>query len=512
MKNLVVCCDGTWNTPDQSEHGVPSPTNVVRLFNCVTDRAADGVPQEKYYHPGVGTGSNWWDKLAGGGTGIGLSRNVMSAYKWLAERYEPGDRIYLFGFSRGAYTVRSAAGMLASKTCGLLKLDGLDDPTIWARVERAYQRGYRERKDRPAWAGGWEFHEVAPGDSRIPVHFLGVWDTVGALGIPDELAILNLLDDTRRYAFHDTKLNDRVRHGCHAVALDERRLSFAPTLWTGIEHRPEIKQVWFPGVHSDVGGGYLETGLSDGALEWMMDEAAAQQLGLHPQMRQQVRSDPQGVLHDSRTGLYRAMRAQPRNLPELDRRNCPALLHRSVFSRLDNPPITQAPYHRSLRLAPGEERVFPIYAGEPWNETGLFLGADEEYEFTATGEWMDRDIKCGPTGTRDGKFQAAEIAHLAGSLWGKVEGAFKKLTANAQADFRGTKRVEDLPWFALVGFIANGGEDDEGRPILPEIIPIRDGINRTIRRPGYLYCFANDAWNFYDNNRGSVRLTVRRIR
>jgi hypothetical protein len=513
MSNLVVCCDGTWNTPDQSEQGVPTPTNVVRLFNSLADQGAGGEPQLRYYHPGVGTDGSWWDRLAGGGMGIGLGRNVMSAYRWLAEHYRPGDRIFLFGFSRGAYTVRSLAGMITSPRCGLLRLDGLAEAEVWKRIERAYGKGYRDRKDRAAWAGDWEFHRADPGGAPVPVYLLGVWDTVGALGIPDDLAVLNLLDDPRRYAFHDTELNDLVLHARHAVALDECRLSYAPTLWSNIEHRPTVQQLWFPGVHSDVGGGYPETGLSDLALHWMMAEAEALGLGLLPQMMAQLRPDPRGVLHDSRRGLFQLLRAQPRSFPELSAANEGRRLHPATLARHRNPPITQAPYHPSLRLQPGESRELTIYAAEPWNATGLWLEAGERYAFSASGEWLDRNIKCGPGGTSDGKFQLAELAHLAGTLWGKVEGLFQRFSNNELADFKGTRRIENLPWFALVGAIGNGGHPTASGALSPcETIPIRTGIeDYRVGAAGYLYCFANDAWNFYDNNRGSVRLAVRRL-
>jgi uncharacterized protein (DUF2235 family) len=113
MTNLVVCCDGTWNTPAEMDHGLPAPTNVVKLYNALVK----GDAQPAYYHPGVGTGRHWWDRLIDGGTGEGLDRNIKSAYRWLAEHYQPEDRIFLFGFSRGAYTVRSLANLLM--LCGV---------------------------------------------------------------------------------------------------------------------------------------------------------------------------------------------------------------------------------------------------------------------------------------------------------------------------------------------------------------------------------------------------------
>src|SRR6185295_3142736 len=117
MGNIVVCADGTWNTPDQKDGGLPAPTNVVKLANALADTDARGVAQKKYYHPGVGSDGSAFDRVLGGGVGKGLDQNIMSGYKWLATEYRPGDDIYLFGFSRGAFTVRSLAGMIGC--CGL---------------------------------------------------------------------------------------------------------------------------------------------------------------------------------------------------------------------------------------------------------------------------------------------------------------------------------------------------------------------------------------------------------
>ena len=511
MRNLIVCCDGTWNTPDQKHDGVPTPTNVVRLFNSVAGKDGKGRPQVKYYHPGVGTEGNWWDKIAGGAAGVGLSKNVMSAYKWLAVHYQPGDRIFMFGFSRGAYTVRAAAGMMGR--CGLLMLADLSDDEVWKRVDKAYKQGYRGRQPRKKWAGKWEFHGTGSPKS-VGIHFLGVWDTVGALGIPNDMAILNLLDNTKAYAFFDTTLGDGVVNARHAVALDEMRASFAPTLWDVKAGRKGLKQIWFPGVHSDVGGGYPETGLSDGALEWMMDEARACGLAFHKGMSGQVKPDSLGTLHDSRSGLFELMRSLPRSVPLIAKSNTGKLLHRSVMERHDNPPITQGPYRPTRVLDTGESVEIPIFAAQPWNETGLYLEAGAKYRFEASGQWLDRSIPCSPEGPEKGDFRVGEIVHLAGKAWGKLEKMWKKLTKNEEADFRGSRRLEDYEWFYLVGSIANGGPPpNSGKSTTGthEQFGIGKEHEKQIKNPGYLYCFANDAWGFYGNNRGSVTLRVERI-
>ena len=254
MANLAVFCDGTWNTPHDTDGGVPSPTNVVRMYNALSEYDAVGGRQNRYYHPGVGTDGGRFNRLLEGVTGKGLDRNIMSAYKWVSTRYEAGDKLFLLGFSRGAYTVRSLAGMIIR--CGLLDLVGAEDETAWSSVEVVFDC-YRHKKtpmlmQRP----------IRMDSARIEIEFLGVWDTVGALGIPDHLALLNLVDDLREHDFHDTELSAQVKRARHAVAIDELRESFSPTLWSNAASHPDAEEVWFPGVHSNVGGGYGQTGLS----------------------------------------------------------------------------------------------------------------------------------------------------------------------------------------------------------------------------------------------------------
>lgn len=516
MRNLIVCCDGTWNTSDQQSNGVPTPTNVVRLHNAVAGKDSAENQQLKYYHPGVGTEGSWWQKIAGGSIGIGLDKNIMSAYRWLGVNYQENDRIFLFGFSRGAFTARSLGGMLTK--CNLLDLTDLSDSDSWTRVEAAYNQCYRVKNPPGDWSHDWKFHVGSAEKATVGIYCIGVWDTVGALGVPNDMAILNLFDNPSRYAFHDTKLSEKVENARHAVALDEMRASFTPTLWTGVAERQNVKQIWFPGVHSDVGGGYAETGLSDGALNWMIEEVTGLGLEFESGMVEQIEPNALDVLHDSDTGMFSLFRTRPRSIPLIIQANQPNLIHPSALERQATPPITQAPYRPTIVLQPGESCQLPIYAANPWNPTGIYLEKGARYRFSATGQWLDRDVKCTPAGPEHGNFQLGELAQLAGTLWGEVEKGYKAVTGNQEADFRMTKRQEDMPWFSLVGAIVNGGNPmPDGSPQLHETFLIGDGCNypssstSVIEKPGYLYCYANDSWHFYDNNRGSVMLTVKRL-
>jgi len=506
MRNLVVCCDGTWNTPTEMDHGLPSPTNVVKLYNALL---RDDT-QLAYYHPGVGTGKSWWNHIAGGSTGEGLDQNIMSAYRWLAGQYVPDDHIFLFGFSRGAYTVRSLGGLITK--CGLIDLSVVhDDPDeLWKRVREvfaAYRKGieFANRK-------GYAFHNVQSGQptkETTRIHFIGVWDTVGALGIPDDLALLGLFDNADRYRFHDTALSRMVSYARHAVALDEKRASFAPTLWSTVDATTDTRQIWFPGVHGDVGGGYLETGLSDGALDWMMTEAAAEPCGLkiRPDAKLHVTPDPFGVMHDSCSGVFKVLKTRPRTAPSMSTGT--AVLHASAVKRNASPPLTQGDYWptKAVPSQPGEP--VDIFAVEHWCHTGFYLEAGKRYQFAATGQWVDGRDKFGPAGSEPHGFHFGDIARFAGSILGAAETEFKMLTGR-QADFWWTRREEQAPWFALIGFVANAKGEDAKTLASGETFVIGAGTTFTPKFGGYLYCFANDAWQTYGNNRGSVSLRVTR--
>jgi uncharacterized protein (DUF2235 family) len=308
-RQVVVCCDGTWNEPDELRAGVAAPTNVAKLALCVVADAQ----QLLFYEPGVGTARD--ERIVGGGFGYGLSQNIRSCYAFLAQQYEPGDDLFLFGFSRGAYTARSLAGLIHN--CGLLRPDHAD------RVDEAFAF-YRDRTSQthPSTLASQLFREMYshPSDE---IHFIGVWDTVGALGIPTGLPGVEELDRHQTpfehlWGFHDTQLGAHVRNARHALAIDEQREPFAPTLWTQEDAAEQtLAQVWFSGVHSEVGGGSRDASLSDVALLWMADQARACGLRITPG-RLQVGADDgaggaiapnyAGPIVDSRKGMYDAMR------------------------------------------------------------------------------------------------------------------------------------------------------------------------------------------------------------
>ena len=237
---------------------------------------------------------------------MGLQQNIEDAYRYLMDRYLPGDKVFLFGFSRGAYTVRALAGMLHK--CGLLQ-KGSNNLIPYA------SKIYNTPNNEEIAAG---FQETYCNDCKP--YLIGVWDTVGSLGW------------LRRKQFFDATLHEGVTYGYHAISVDERRKKFPVSLWDeGRKHAHQtIEQVWFPGVHSDVGGSYAETGLSDIALMWMLANARAQGLRLKNSWANKFSPDSSGVIHESRAGFWRIWRPAVRRIPEF------AKIHKSVFDRMNN--------------------------------------------------------------------------------------------------------------------------------------------------------------------------------
>ncbi|GLY64382.1 DUF2235 domain-containing protein [Amycolatopsis taiwanensis] len=322
VKKIVICCDGTWNTPDQR-----APTNVARIAEAVRPADAEGREQRTFYHRGVGT--NGWDRLIGGVFGFGLSRNVRDAYRFVVENYTPGDELFFFGFSRGAYTVRSVVGFI--RNCGILR------PEFADKVDEAYAL-YRNRKDRtrPAAAEAKRFRSAY--SQEAPIRFLGVWDTVGALGIPlSGLRLINLFN--RRFQFHDTELSRNVEAAFQSLAIDERRRPFRPAVWRKhpLADGQQVEQMWFSGVHSDVGGGYPERELADIAMAWMVERARACGLALDVDT---VAPDPFGKLHDSMSFLYRLLGPYERWLNHTDPLQC---LASTAYKRHEQLPKEYSP-------------------------------------------------------------------------------------------------------------------------------------------------------------------------
>ena len=503
MKRLVVCCDGSWNTPEME-----SPTNVVRLASAVRNRTADGNPQIVYYDEGVGTHGPI-DKIVGGFLGAGLDFNVREAYRFLAGNYEEGDEIYLFGFSRGAYTVRSLAGMI-----GLAGMLGRRQVTEVAEAHELYRR--EKHRDAAPVAAFRSKH----GTRVPPITLLGCWDTVGALGIPDKLPGVGLDERfNKRYRWVDTKLGPHVEHALHAVAIDERRVEFEPTPMESATEGQTLHEVWFPGDHGSVGGGQRhKEPLSGIALTWMAETIAALGLGLDidTPFENLLPRDHNAYFGVNRSPIYRR---KPRN-------TAAAVFHDSALQRFVDLPryresvsaqqrghLDAAARQRAIRaslrcpstdtvLEAGQHADAIILAERQRNDTKVLMQAQGQYELSVaeSQHWRDCDLPpCGPRGWRLGD-------------------------AKLQPSFRGLERMK-LPlirlardrriahkanWLELIGILV--GEDGREHRV-------RIGAGKTYTAPcdGRFLAMANDIasrvdlLDSYDDNEGWLVLNVRRV-
>jgi hypothetical protein len=343
-KPIAVFLDGTWSYGHSSGDAVVatpkssilpkilvepySNTNVYRLFQLADIK-------HKWYDQGVG--SSWYDKLTGGMLGNGLDLNIQQGYKYLSRNYREGDSVYIFGFSRGAYTARSLVGLI--RKCGLIQPGYLSDdiqrPTE-ALIQEAYAL-YREKDDSADLNTAKQFRRKFSRETTIRA--LGVFDTVGALGIPHgfqrlfsgwgakKVAELFSTHNRQYYEFHDTFLSRIVENAFHAVSIDERRSDFDVGLWDNRPRRGQrIEQVWFSGVHSDVGGGYADDrSLSDISLRWMGERALETGLPLGDLPHAPVTGKE--LMHDSYIAPYTLV-------PPVAREITHGRLHESVYKRL----------------------------------------------------------------------------------------------------------------------------------------------------------------------------------
>lgn len=297
MKRIAICADGTWNDLDQidKQTGKRRPTNVTKVARAVLARAADNADQVVLYHDGVGT-SGGLDKFTGGAFGRGIEANIRVLYRFLVYNYEPGDELYFFGFSRGAFTVRTLIGFM--NKFGLVQKD--DDywvPDIYACYEGSKGPGSPEYTR--------AFHGVKDTRPCPPIKFIGVWDTVGALGAP---GFLGQVFNKSKYQYHEVGLNVHIENAFQALAIDEQRKAFTPDIWMRpADWTGKLEQAWFAGVHSNVGGGYAPDGLANEALHWIVEKAEGLGLEFDKDFLLHYRPCFNSDLKNSMTTLYKVM-------------------------------------------------------------------------------------------------------------------------------------------------------------------------------------------------------------
>jgi uncharacterized protein (DUF2235 family) len=344
-KNIVLFSDGTGNSSAKAEK-----TNVWRLFEALVQ--ADGT-QVAHYDDGVGTSSNKYLSALGGAFGWGLKRNVIDLYKFVCRNYQGGDRIHGFGFSRGAYTIRMVVGLIASQ--GVLPYQPEE---LLHRKARAAYREYR-------WKNHWKWHHLAypfmwligllyrvrdalirdpydsnANDHRVRVAFLGLWDTVAAYEMPIEEIKRAMNRWLWPMGFSDCTLSPIVAKAFHALSLDDQRETFHPMIWDEVKEAEMVRagtveagrltQVWFAGVHSNVGGGYPEDRLSLVALDWIAQHAQANGLRFNPLALQIIseQKSPFARMYDSRAGAGVFYRYAPRRMQYVP------VVHSSVIHRM----------------------------------------------------------------------------------------------------------------------------------------------------------------------------------
>jgi uncharacterized protein (DUF2235 family) len=513
VRNIVVCCDGTGN-----EFG-PRNSNIVKLYQAL---GRDRDQCIAYYHPGVGTmgaknaltaAGKAWTKLRGLAFGYGLSENIADAYQCLMHTFEPTDRLYIFGFSRGAYTARALCGML--QMFGLLSRGNEGLIPYALRLFKSHEGRWARFRGVPSkFRTAASFKKTFSRECRP--HFVGVFDTVSSVGW-----ILDPFSSSKGLPF--TRSLEDVSIIRHAVSIDERRAFFRQNLVLEQAGR-DIKQVWFAGVHSDVGGSYLEaeSGLSKITLGWMIEEATHAHLRFDPAaVKKLLGGDPQyakpspaTMMHNSLTPGWWVGEVWPKQIqqrvPDVEppkfrsrlrlnlfrRRHIPenACLHASVERRRalvptyapSNLPTTYRvePEHPPLvyprRLSVGESETVGVFASLKWNDTGLELHRGESYRFEASGRWRDATTATGPAG------------------YASTEARFPRIFRLAE----GRRRQPSANWFALVGEVGRG----TGRAFT-----IGTAGRVDVTADGILYCWANDLPFMYWNNSGNTKLVVTRL-
>ncbi len=526
-KQIVVCMDGTWNDP-------VARTNVYRLFQMLpgderlveedgpirSHLAKRGDALAAFYIESIGNGGRT-QGLLGGTQGIGLHDCMIDAYLLVSQVYERGDKIWLFGFSRGAWAARCLGAFIARS--GLIPAANADGDDAADQAEQVWLN-YKEGRGVKRGGRFWKHND------ETPIRMIGVWDTVGELGVP-EFNGLHLVDrDELRYLkFTDRELSPRVEHGRQALAIDEERADLPPTLW---DEREGIKQVWFPGAHGDVGGGYENHGLADAALEWMVEEVNDLAAGLHlapGQLSEALAADPLEDRHDeTRSPVWRTRPSKEREVPD------DAELHPGVLQRLreradyrprgladvpacaefyqddQQPPEEKLQQEREdlpFRKLPvdGSTR-FAAYAHKWWNASGLEVDAGERYRIEASGTWVDQGTPAGA----DGYESTAWFLQLA----------------------KRNRRLQERPWFSLVAAIHPRPDLEASNPDSESIlaglvesaisgvariddesslVATPNGCEIEIVEPGFLYFFANDSVYSYGNNTGFMMVEVTRL-
>ncbi len=558
-KNIVICCDGTGNSSSDQEEGKSCTSNVWKFYDALITAPNCSWSQTGFYDSGVGTGTSSESKvlkfvgrmlaltgktgdligkfagilrrLVEAGTGAGISENILDGYSAIVREYQPGDRIYLIGFSRGAYTARCIAGVI--RRAGLLKAEyaRFAPDLIKMYVNR---RPDAEVKLRP---------EVCHDSQGVDIEFIGVWDTVASLGLPLWGWWFRPLGFGSNAAFDRDSRPVDCKLACQALSMDEKRSQF---FVTPFDERPaippqivakKIEQRWFRGTHAGVGGGYADTNLSDVSLLWMIERAKHMGLKFEPTKLAAIRANHLGIVHDElvRRPFWKVFGSWPRWFPCDRPTKADGLPGHPGFGSIDQSVMLRANVARGQRPHPtavqpdelcwldiGEKVEIKVRADCTWNRSGLILEPGGIYQFDyirgTGGVWRDKEEgECGPEGQ---------------SAAGLVRGALQY-----------AKRDSVARWFELMAYVAvpqrwplkekSMGQllkllmVSDPKELTDQHLRLGDAMKHDVRGlgnnlsacilmdrsmpAGMLYTFANDHWLFYRNNSGALVLTVTRL-
>lgn len=549
-RRIVILCDGTGNRPPDAAD--PAASNIWKMRQVLVEDETQTI----WYDPGVGTGTSrvarflaaierwskgiglsqvsWLTALGGrlrmtleGMTGTGIGENILEGYQEIVRQYRPGDRIHIFGFSRGAYTARCIAGVIAR--CGMLKAGYLRYAPAVVDLYRA-RRGLQERV-----AIHPEFLHLLPDPehpgeatlrhAHVPIEMLGVFDTVAALGAP----LWGWWFTLRGFRNLPLSTNPvpNCRHVYHALAMDERRATFFPTLFwrppgTARGWNEVLLQLWFRGAHADVGGGYPETGISDITLGWMLGHAQAHGLALKPGALAALQPDPLARLHDetSRQPSWLLMGTWPRWArldPGAPSGNSGIGVHESVFARSAR--VAAVAGRLDIHdLGPGEAVDFVTEAHRQWDRTGLVIrgreAPDAWYRLTwLGGVWRDKDgAPCGPAG----EVAAEKRVDLRRFWrWRRRMPAVPWMTLCATVAGPQRWRLRELPLFVALRYLFYRDPERLRWQVAPIggslAAPGATLLLRSERPDGMLYLFANDLWQTVGNNSGALEFRLERL-
>lgn len=354
-KNIVVFSDATGQ-----EGGKGHNTNVYKLFNMLEHRTSRQVA---FYDRGLGTG---WRKISGNVSGSGISHNIRECYRFIFDHFEADDRIFLFGFSRGAATVRSLSSFI--HYFGILPKSR---PELIKKAYKIYKKHKHEAAD-----SAHRHHTMPKADDFVRRHhtlwtrikFIGCFDTVAALGLPFKTASA-ILDNIPgfRHEFHDFFLSESIENAYHALAIDDERKTFHPILWdaTVDEEYQNLRQVWFSGTHTDVGGGYEEQKLSDIPLVWMTQMAVDHGLRIYDKYDVSIKESADGAIHDSR-GTTLTKMIFLKQIRSWDGRPDKPVVHQSVLDGLDGHKKHRKEYKPWILDFPRDVEPWVRYENQKW--------------------------------------------------------------------------------------------------------------------------------------------------